>query len=99
MNKDLKRAIRSVAEFLGKSLTAQQLDKLEDHLKFENFKNNKSVNISVLRDLGFFNEKGESFVRKGKSGGWKDYFSEEQVKEVEEWVREKQKDIGIEFRI
>lgn len=99
MVKDLTKTITDTAKFLGKSVSLEEINKLEDHLKFENFKNNKSVNISALKDLGFFNVIEETFLRQGRSGSWRDYFTEEQAKEAEEWVKEKQKAIGISFKI
>lgn len=100
MKKDLKKTINETAKFLGKSLTPEQTVELERHLSFENFQNNKSVNISALKDLGFFGmNSGDNFVRKGKSGGWREYFSCEEAKEVEEWVRKNQEAINISFSI
>lgn len=95
---DLPGNIKRTAEFLGKSLTSEQIKKLEDHLRFENFKNNKSVNISGLKGLGLFKSSEQNFVRKGRSGGWKDNFSEEEAKEAKKWVEDNQKALGIKFR-
>lgn len=61
---DLPGSIRRVAKFLGKELTQQQMERLCDHLSFENFKNNKSVNFEELREVGWLDEK-ETFIRKG----------------------------------
>lgn len=87
-----------MAKFLEKFLTPQQINQLENHLRFDNFKNNKSVNISGLKDLGLFKSNEQNFVRKGRSGGWRDNFSQEEAKEVEKWVEENQKALGIKFR-
>lgn len=100
MNKDLRTAIKNVGDFLGKSLTSEQIDKLEEHLTFENFKNNKSVNItSFFKETGIFHKTGTEYVRKGKSGAWREYFSEDEAKEAEKWVEKNQAAIGIKFQI
>lgn len=98
-NNNLRNAIQTVAKFLDKSLTLEQLEKLKNHLKIENFKKNKAVNNEALKELGFFYEKSEGFIRRGKSGGWRDYFSEEEAKLAVKLVEEKEKEIGIKFKI
>lgn len=69
MNKNLRPHIESVSAFLGKSYTSEQLDKLEDHLKIDNFRKNKSVNYDVMKKLGIVLKTEEGFVRNGKTGG------------------------------
>lgn len=93
----MRTAIKATANFLGISLTTEQIEKLKNHLDFENFRNNTSVNGYTLSNLGFFKETEEGFVRKGKSGNWRDYFSSEKAKEAEQWMRANEKDIGIMF--
>ena len=44
MKSDLPSVIRRTAEFLGKTLTEEQVERLADHLSFKNMKNNKAVN-------------------------------------------------------
>ena len=56
--------IEKVVNFLGKKLTDQQLAKLTDHLRFDNFEKNPSVNNEDGKKQGFFNEDGK-FCRKG----------------------------------
>lgn len=99
MFQDLRSAIESMSDFLGKKFTADEIDRLENHLKFDNFKNNKVVTLTRLREIGFFKKDAEKFARKGRSGVWREYFNEEQAKEAERWVEENQKAIGIKFTI
>jgi hypothetical protein len=54
-----------VAAFLGKSLGEEELVKLTEHLKFDNFKTNESVNNESGKKTGAFNQEG-NFIRKGK---------------------------------
>ena len=44
MKSDLPSVIRRTAEFLSKSLTEEQVERLADHLSFKNMKSNKAVN-------------------------------------------------------
>ncbi|KPJ20348.1 Sulfotransferase family cytosolic 1B member 1 [Papilio machaon] len=85
--KNLSATVKRIADFLDKEYTAEQLDDLCTHIKFDNFKNNPSVKMNIvnLRELGIMAPKGE-FIRKGKSGGWRDYFDADMSREAEDWI-------------
>ncbi|CAG9856751.1 unnamed protein product [Phyllotreta striolata] len=87
MNKDLKQTIAKVSDFLEVSYSDREISKLAEHLRIDNFKNNKSVNKSDLRDLGILLSNEESFIRTGKSGGWRSYFDDELNREADEWIQ------------
>lgn len=61
---DLRGGIRKTAEFLRKPVTEEQLDRLEQHLCFDNFAKNPSVNNEYAKHLGLFKQEG-NFIRKG----------------------------------
>ncbi len=63
-NQDIRKEIKKIAAFLGKTLTPEQIEKLVDHVKVDNFSKNASVNMTMEIKSGFTNE-GHSFVRKG----------------------------------
>lgn len=84
---------------MGKSLNDAQLIKLENHLKFETFKNNRSVNFEALKEAGFLNNEEQEFVRSGKNGGWKDYFTEKMNEETDAWIEKNLRSIGIVFPV
>ena len=44
MKRDLPSVIRQRAEFLDKTLTEEEVERLADHLSFKNMKSNKAVN-------------------------------------------------------
>lgn len=94
---DLPEAIRKVSKFLEIDLTVEQLKELENHLKIENFRNNKSVNYDVLRELGILVQGEQDYVRKGKTKGWRDYFDEDLNRRADLWIRENQKRVGVKF--
>jgi hypothetical protein len=60
----LRGEIEKVATFLGKSYSDEQLGKLTEHLKFENFQKNESVNSESGKKFGAMNEDGR-FIRNG----------------------------------
>ena len=55
-----------MAKFLDKTLSEDQLTKLTEHLRFDNFEKNPSVNLEIGKKLGIMNEEGK-FVRKGNN--------------------------------
>lgn len=53
-----------MVSFLGKSLSEEQLTKLTEHLRLDQFAKNEAVNYEVCKELGFMNNSGH-FIRKG----------------------------------
>ncbi|KAG6448316.1 hypothetical protein O3G_MSEX005437 [Manduca sexta] len=96
LRKDLPANIRRIAKFLGKEPSEEQILGLCDHMKIDNFKNNKAVNLEDMRVLGLLSE-GEQFIRRGKSGGWRDYFDEEMTKQAESWIIENLRNTDLRF--
>jgi estrone sulfotransferase len=93
---DLRAEIQRLAEFLGKSLTDEQLIQLKEHLTFENFAKNEAVNNSTDKKHGAFNE-GGSFIRKGKTGDWKNHFSAELNERIDRWIEANLKGSDLKF--
>lgn len=58
-----------MAKFLGKNFTDEEVSKLCSHLSIENFKNNKSVNYDVMKELGILIPGEQAFIRKGNVVG------------------------------
>ncbi|RZB41349.1 Sulfotransfer 1 domain containing protein, partial [Asbolus verrucosus] len=98
ISKDIKQTILEVADFLGKKITDEELDTLENHLKIDNFRKNKSVNNDHLKVLGLMKNLNNSFIRKGKVGGWRDYFSDNLNVEADIWIEENLKDTDLELK-
>ncbi|CAH4037214.1 sulfotransferase 1C4-like [Pieris brassicae] len=96
MKKDLKSSVRRVCDFFGKKYSDDQIAKLCDHLTFDNFKNNPSVNFDLMKKIGLMHTDKE-FVRKGKTGGWREYFDEEMTAEADKWIEENLRDTDLRF--
>ncbi|KAL3272503.1 hypothetical protein HHI36_013979 [Cryptolaemus montrouzieri] len=88
VNADKKEAVLKIADFIGKKLTEQELEKLLNHIDIENFRHNKSVNNDHFVDVGKYAKTEKySFIRQGKNGSWKDLFPENLVPEIDEWIK------------
>nr|XP_026494933.1 sulfotransferase family cytosolic 1B member 1 [Vanessa tameamea] len=97
LSKDLRAAVERVSKFFGKQFTEKQYDQLCDHLSIENFKVNKSVNYDVMRELGILIPGQATFIRNGKTGGWRDYFDDETTAEADKWISDNLRDTDFRF--
>ncbi|KAJ8959745.1 hypothetical protein NQ314_006173 [Rhamnusium bicolor] len=93
---EMRQTIIKVANFLERALTEDQIEKLVDYLSIEKFKKNKSVNCEHLNDLGIASNE-VTFIRSGKSGGWRKYFVGDLEREADEWIKENLKDTDLIF--
>ena len=87
--------IKRVADFLGKTYNEEEIKKLSEHLHINNFRNNPMVN---KENVGLM-EKGFSFIRDGKTGGWKDYFTNELEEEADQWIAQNLVGTSLKFPI
>merc|ERR1712071_218459 len=85
MKRNLRGEIEKVCKFLGKSLSDEQLELLTKHLHFDNFSKNRAVNYETTKEEGFANDTG-NFIRKGKTGDWKNHFTPELNRRLDEWI-------------
>jgi len=97
MKADLPKNVRNVAKFLDKSLTEDEVTKLVGYLDIKNMKKNPAVNHLDRNQSGAFLE-GESFIRKGRAGGWREDFTEEMSAEMDKWLEEKTKGWNVGFQ-
>ncbi|XP_063623888.1 luciferin sulfotransferase-like [Cydia splendana] len=96
LSKDLPSCVKRMATFLGKEVTDEQVVKLCEHLNIDNFRKNESVNQTWLTGrVG--DPDAESFIRKGKSGGWREHFDEEMTEQAQQWMRENLSDCDLRF--
>ncbi|XP_077980622.1 sulfotransferase 1B1-like [Glandiceps talaboti] len=69
--------IKSIAKFLGKTLDEETVKTIANHVSFDNMKTNPRTlrSFYCTQALKLDPTKESPFVRRGKVGGWKDYFS------------------------
>ncbi|XP_063964317.1 sulfotransferase 1C4-like [Lytechinus pictus] len=102
MKKDLTGAIQQIAEFMGKTLSDDVIDKIAEASTFKAMKNNPSSNPDtiLMKDIeqaGMEKPKDKSFMRKGVVGDWKNYFTDDQNKRFDELYKKQMADSGLEF--
>ncbi|MDJ0594677.1 MAG: sulfotransferase domain-containing protein [Pleurocapsa sp. MO_226.B13] len=73
--KELKIHVEKLAAFLGKKLTADAIEKIDEESSFANMKANRDVNYSQVASMGC---EICPFIRKGQVGDWSDYFTKTQ---------------------
>ncbi|XP_056326057.1 sulfotransferase 2B1-like [Danio aesculapii] len=96
MIQDLKASVEKIATFLGKSLSAEVMEKIADHCVFKNMKQNKMSNYSLVPEE-FMDQKKSEFLRKGIVGDWKNHFSAAQEQKFNAVYQEKMKDVKFSF--
>jgi len=64
LKRDLKGQTARIASFLGKSMSEEELERLREHLRFDNFAKNDAVNNEFAKELGVIRSQGH-FIRKG----------------------------------
>lgn len=99
MQKDVHSVIKKIADFLGKSLSENDVCKIAEHCQFNKMKNNEMVNFSWWKELGLIDAKSDSeFIRKGVTGDWKGQLTEEMNKRIDRMVILKFYGSGLEFQ-
>ncbi len=98
MKQDLEGSLRKVAKFLQKELSDDQVARLIQHLSFDKMKNNKTVNFEAARKTDFSSPTEGRFMRKGQVGDWKNYFTDEMNRRMDEAIDQYFKSIGLHFR-
>lgn len=93
---DLKASVEKIAKFLGKSLSAEVIEKIADKCVFKNMKQNKMSNYSLVPQE-FMDQKKTEFLRKGIAGDWKNHFTEAQEQRFNALYKDKMKDVKFKF--
>ena len=97
MKKDLATSVRKVAKYLGKEIRDEKMEELLDHLSFKKMKHNPAVNYEEGTRKEIYTGGGH-FMRKGEVGDWKNYFTDEMNKRMDEAIEKHFKPIGLEFQ-
>ncbi|XP_018397878.1 PREDICTED: sulfotransferase 4A1-like [Cyphomyrmex costatus] len=91
--KDLPGTIKRVTVFFNKSYSDEQIAKLVEHLKIENFRKNSMVNQPSPRST----MEPKEFIRKGKVNNWKELFTPEIEEKFNKWIADNLKDTDLIF--
>ncbi|XP_046448149.1 sulfotransferase 1B1-like isoform X3 [Daphnia pulex] len=98
MKKDIRAQIKRISTFLNKPVTPEQIEKLVDHVRFDKFSKNESVNYTKEIKAGVGkDDPNNTFVRKGQTGGWKNHFSPEVNRKIDEWIAKNLEGTGLKF--
>ena len=90
IKKDHVGTIRKIAQFCGKELTEEQVAAIAEHTFINNMRHMPSLKPGRP-------EVKKNFIRKGKVGDWKEYFSQEQIEYVDELLRSTTEKEGLFF--
>ncbi|XP_011684337.1 PREDICTED: sulfotransferase 1C4-like [Wasmannia auropunctata] len=91
--KDLPGTIKKIAAFFGKAYSDEQIAKLAEHLKIENFRKNPMVNQPSPSST----MNPEAFIRQGQVNSWKEMFTSEIEEKFNKWVADNLKDTDLTF--
>jgi len=98
LHQNPEAVIKRVADFLGCTLTSQQLKEIVRKTSFSEMKGNNLVNYSWWKEVGVLrNTDDVQFMRKGEIGDWKNYFDSEMSEEIEKKFLEPLKKEGLTF--
>ncbi|XP_039312928.1 sulfotransferase 4A1 [Solenopsis invicta] len=89
--KDFSGNIKKIAAFFDKTYNDEQIAGLVEHLKIENFRKNPMVNQPSP------NMQPDMFIRQGKVGGWKEWFTPEIEEKFNKWITNNLKDTDLAF--
>ena len=94
MKQDIRSVIRKVAIFLKKDLSEETIEAIVAHTSFDQMKVNPMTNKSTSN---LINAEVSPFMRKGQVGDWRNYFSQEQSKAVDQRVKDVEEKFGLKF--
>jgi hypothetical protein len=79
--------VQSIAKFLGQDYSKEQIESLLAFTSFGSMKKNNAEYCKLLIDINVF-EKDMEFFRKGQIGDWRNHFSEELSKRVDDYLKD-----------
>ena len=95
MKKDLCRAVKAIAVFMGCDLKSKVVDSITEQTSFERMRRNDAANYSWWAPVVAPN--GIPVIRKGVVGDWRNHFTAEQSEKFDTRYAEKMKGSGLEL--
>jgi hypothetical protein len=97
MKKDMPGNIKKIAMFLGHDLSMEQIKMVVEKTTFSTMKANPKTNPDRLVGKLYKQGTAFSFMRKGIVGDWSNYFSENQVEELNKLYALRMEGTGLDF--
>ncbi|CAL4068942.1 unnamed protein product [Meganyctiphanes norvegica] len=97
---DIKGELRKLDTFIGTGLSDKQIDNVAEYTSFKSMKE-RGVQEASSNDSFWVKEvleKDGGFMRKGTAGDWKNKFTPELEKLVDDWTQKHLGDIGLSFK-
>ena len=95
MKANHRAAVERIAKFMEYDLTPSTVSSIVEQTTFDKMKVNKSTNYSWMDSFRF--DKSATFIRKGKVGDWKNYFTDEQSARIDQEIKKACEGTGLEF--
>ena len=95
MKRDLFSAVTNIVEFVGLNLDEEIVREVVTKSMFQSMKDDPLVNYSWSK---VYRQERVPFIRKGEVGDWKNYFSEEQSKRIDNVYTTRCKPVGLELK-
>ncbi|XP_074655147.1 sulfotransferase 1C4-like isoform X1 [Tubulanus polymorphus] len=92
---DPKSNILKICAFLGKTLSDDEIDNIVKQTSFEIMRDNPTTNFSQTH---YQDNKICPFIRKGKIGDWKNFFTDEQCRIIDKIHEDRLAETGLSFQ-
>ncbi|GAV01477.1 hypothetical protein RvY_12183 [Ramazzottius varieornatus] len=97
LHEDAPAEIKRLADFMGKPLTEQQAQQIAHYTSFQNMSKNDKLNMEKYLTVNdpVTGEVLFKYMRKGKVANWKEHFSEEMSKKLDDWIERECRKYGL----
>ena len=93
LSKDPRAAVRRIAAFLGKEVTAPEVEKIVAHCSFSAMAANPAANYSWWDQLGLRRKDGAQFMRQGRAGAWQEGMPQDDARQIEALITPQLRDV------